>query len=519
MLQRFAPFIYRRSRRLLIVALVAIGVAGVFGLGVAKRLGPYGATDPSTESAQATSRYQAATGRQIDPGVIALVTGDIHSKRAERRVREVEVRLRASRDIAAVRSYYDGQNPAMAASDGRSSYVVAYFEPRSDLRIQADARRLESQFAADHDVELGGEAIASAQANTQVAHDLARAELLAFPFIFLLSFLFFRSLVASLLPPLLGGLAILTTFFALRIVSSFTHLSVFALNMVTGLGLGLAIDYSLFIVSRYREESAARGYGVDALHRTLATSGRAIVFSSLTVAGAVASLAIFPQLFLRSMGIAGALVALIAAALALLVLPAILALLGPRINSLAPTRLRSAAAHDARPDESGFSYRLSHFVIRRPGRIAVLSFAVLIALGVPFTSTRFLPVDAGVLPASASAYRVDQALRTEFPPGRTAPLEIVVGTPAGSPRLLALAARLRALPGVAAVMRPQAAGPGLSLLDVAPSAPTYSTAHDTSSVPCARCPPRSTSASQARRQGSSTSSRASELTCRSSSRL
>jgi uncharacterized membrane protein YdfJ with MMPL/SSD domain len=261
----------------------------------------------------------------------------------------------------------------------------------------------------------------------------------------------------------------------LRIVSSFTHLSVFALNMVTGLGLGLAIDYSLFMVSRYREESAVCGFGVEALRRTLATSGRAIVFSSLTVAAAVASLAIFPQLFLRSMGIAGALVALIAAAIALVVLPAILALLGPRLNALAPKQLQRAAEHDARPDESGFWYRLSRFVIRRPSRIALLSTVVLIALGIPFTSTRFLPVDAGVLPASASAYQVDRALHTEFAPGRTAPLEIVMDAPAGSPQVRSFAGRIRALPHVSAVTAPQPAGPGLSLLDVAPSAPTYST--------------------------------------------
>jgi RND superfamily putative drug exporter len=476
MLERLASFVHRNNRRVLIVALVAIGVAGVFGLGVAKRLGPYGATDPATESVQATNRFQAATGRQIDPGVVALVTtGDLRSAGARRRVRQVEAQLRASRDVAAVSSYYDRHEPALASRDGRSSYIVAYFQPRSDTRIQDDAKRLEKAFAGQRDVELGGDAIASAQANTQVGHDLARAELLAFPLIFLLSLLFFRSLVASLLPPLLGGLAILTTFFALRIVSSFTGLSVFALNMVTGLGLGLAIDYSLFMVSRYREESAIHGYSVDALRRALATSGRAIVFSSLTVAAAVASLAIFPQLFLRSMGIAGALVAVIAATLALIVLPAILALLGPRVNALAPKRLQRAAERDAHPEESGFWYRLSQFVTRRPGRIALLSATVLIALGIPFTSTRFLPVDASVLPTSASAYRVDQALRTEFPPGRTAPLEVVVGAPAGSPQLHTFADRIRALPGVAAVTAAQAAGPHLSLLNVAPSATTYST--------------------------------------------
>src|ERR671934_1475064 len=359
MLDTLASFLHRNRRRVLIVALVGVGIAGGFGLGVAKRLSPYGDTDPSTQSVQATNRFQAATGRQIDPGVIALVTtGDVHSARAERRVRQVEAQLRASRDVAAVSSYYDSHDPAMLSRDRRSTYVVAYFQPKSDLRIQDDAKRLESEFAGQHDVRLGGGAIADTQVNSQVTNDLARAELFAFPFIFLLSLLFFRSLVASLLPPVLGVLAILATFFALRVVASFTDLSVFALNLVTGLGLGLAIDYSLFMVSRYREEAAGSGFGVDALRRTLATSGRTILFSSLTVAAALASLAIFPQNFLFSMGLAGAIVALVAATLALVVLPAMLALLGPRVNALAPKRLQRAADRDARPAEVGFWYRL-----------------------------------------------------------------------------------------------------------------------------------------------------------------
>jgi RND superfamily putative drug exporter len=393
---------------------------------------------------------------------------------AKRRVGHVEAELRRSRDVAAVSSYYDSHDPALVSRDGRSTYVVAYFEPKSDARIQDDASRLETQFADQHDVALGGGAVANAQVNTQVGKDLARAELFAFPLIFLLSLLFFRSLVASLLPPLLGGVAILLTFFALYIVSSFTDLSVFALNLVTGLGLGLAIDYSLFMVSRYREESATHGFGVVALRRTVATSGRTILFSALTVAAALASLTIFPQLFLFSMGVAGAIVALVAATIALVVLPALLALLGPRVNALAPKRLQRAAGRDARPDESGFWYRLSQSVIARPGRIALLTATALIALGVPFASIKFLPADARTLPKSASAYRVDAALRSEFPPGRTAPLEVVAAVPAASHQANALAAQIRTLPNVSAVAPAQPAGSQLSLIDVAPSTPTYS---------------------------------------------
>ena len=469
MFEKLATFVYTNRRRVLSIAVVAAAIAGVFGAGVSSGLSPYGANDPATQSVQATNRFQAATGRQIDPGVVALVSsGDVRSPVARRRVGGVAAKLRAQPDVASVASFYSTHNPAMVARDGRSTYVVAYFKALSDKRLSDDANLIESRFSSQHDVKLGGDAIANAQVNTQVGNDLAHAELLAFPFIFLLSLIFFRSVVAALLPPLLGGLAILGTFFLLRVVSTFTDLSVFALNLTTGLGLGLAIDYSLFIVSRYREEAALDGFGPQALRRTLQTAGRTVVFSSVTVAVSVAALAIFPQRFLYSMGIAGAIVALLAATLALTVLPATLAALGPRINALSPRRLRHAADRDALPARSGAWYRLAQFVTRRPAQVAVASAAVLVALGIPFTQTRFITADARVLPQNASAHQVQDALNTQFPPNRTTPLEVVVGAPASSPEVRTLTERIARLPDVSAVAPAQSAGRGTSLLEVAP---------------------------------------------------
>jgi uncharacterized membrane protein YdfJ with MMPL/SSD domain len=484
MLARLATFLHSRGRRVLIVAVVGAVIAGVFGAGVSSHLSPYGANDPATQSVQATNRFQAAAGRQIDPGVIALVaSGEVRSPAARTRVTGIAAELQRQPDVASVASFYSTHNPAMVSRDGRSTYVVAYFKPLSDKRLSDDAKLIERRFAGQHDVKLGGGAVANAQVNTQVSHDLAHGELLAFPLIFLLSLLFFRSLVAALLPPLLGGLAILGTFFLLRIISTFADLSVFALNLTTGIGLGLAIDYSLFMVSRYREESAKDGYGLPALRRTLQTAGRTVLFSSVTVAAAVASLTVFPQRFLYSMGIAGAIVTLLAAALALTVLPALLAVLGPRVNALSPQRLRRAAERDARPARSGAWYRLAQFVTRRPARIAVVSAAVLIALGIPFTQIKFISVDARVLPSSASARQVQDALNDQFPPHRTNPLEVVVGAPAGSAQARALAARISRLPDVSAVAAAQPAGRSLSLLQVAPvrdplSAATKQLVHD-----------------------------------------
>ncbi|MBV8431686.1 MAG: MMPL family transporter, partial [Solirubrobacterales bacterium] len=469
MLTRLAGFLYARGRLVLLVAVVFTAVAGAFGISVSKKLWPYDARDPATQSVQATNRFQAATGRQIDPDVIALVkSGSVHSATARQRVAQVSAELRAAPDVAEVQSFYTTHNPAMVSRTGDSTYVLAYFRPLSNRALKDAAQQIENRFAGQPSVQLGGAAVANAQVNNKVSSDLARAELLAFPFIFLLSLLFFRSAVAALLPPLLGGLAIVLTFFVLRIVAGFVDVSVFALNFTTGMGLGLAIDYSLFTVSRYREEAARSGYGSEALAQTLRTAGRTIIFSALTIACCVASLIVFPQNFLYSMGIAGAIVAILAATLALTVLPALLAVLGPRINALAPVRLQRAAEWEARPAEAGFWYRLSRLVQRRPAAIAAGSAALLIALGIPFWGIRFIQADARVLPVSASARQVNDTLNREFPANRTSPLEVVVGAPARSTQVRALAARLATLPDVSAVAPAQPAGPDNSLIAVAP---------------------------------------------------
>jgi RND superfamily putative drug exporter len=356
----------------------------------------------------------------------------------------------------------------MISRDGRSTYLLGYFKPYPDKRIADDARVIERRFASNRDVVLGGIAIANAEVNARVSHDLARAELFVFPLVFLLSFVFFRSGVAALMPPLIGGLSIIGTFMALRFLSGAIDLSVFALNLVTGAGLGLAIDYCLLIVSRYREEVAATGSDRLALERTLGTAGRTVAFSAVTVTAAIAALLLFPQRFLYSMGYGGVIVVPLAALLAVVVLPAVLAVLGPRVNALAPKRLQRAVEREALPDASGAWYRLSRWVMRRPAQVAVVSAAVMIAIGIPFTGIRFTFVDATVLPPSASAHRAADILARDFTAGETSPLELIVRTPAGSQGALTLASQLRTLKGVTGVSPPQPAGPSHALINVAP---------------------------------------------------
>jgi uncharacterized membrane protein YdfJ with MMPL/SSD domain len=276
-----------------------------------------------------------------------------------------------------------------------------------------------------------------------------------------------RSSSSALLPIGSGLIAILGSFLGLRIVNEITPLSIYALNLVIAIGLGLAIDYSLFIVSRYREELARLGPGPQALRETLNTAGRTVAFSAVTVAAALASLLIFPEPFLYSMGVGGILVALLSAAVALIVLPAVLALLGPRVNALSPARWKRAAERTARAEGEGFWYRLSHLVMRRPGAVAAASAALLIVIGIPFTGIKFIGVDPTILPKSASAHEAFMLVNTTFPPNRTNPTYVVIRAPSSAKSdLQAYAQRVRSLPGAAAVEPPRQVGGGYWRIDV-----------------------------------------------------
>jgi uncharacterized membrane protein YdfJ with MMPL/SSD domain len=466
MLGLLARLATRRRWTVLAVSAVIFVAAGAFGAGVAERLDPYAADDPDTESVRADDRLEKAGYRAT--GAILLIEGvDVESPAGRARVEEIERRLGKERAVSEIASYYSTGSRDFVSRDGDSTYLIARLSPTDDDVRQDAGARISERFEDTRGVTVGGSAVAQEQVNAQTEEDLRTAELYAFPLLFLLSLLFFRSLVAALLPLLVGALAIVSTFLMLTVASELTSVSIFALNLVTGLGLGLAIDYSLFMVSRYREEIARSGPGLEAMRRTMATAGRAVFFSSLTVAGALAALLIFPQRFLYSMGIGGSLVALIAAAIALLVLPAILALLGNRVNALAPPFLRRRAQRDATPATLGFWYRLSRVVMRFPGRIAAASAALLIALGIPFLGIEFTSVDAQVLPGSASARQVDNALREEFPPFRDTPIQLAVAGDRGDAEQVAR--RASEIKGVASVNPPEELDGRVSVVEVASS--------------------------------------------------
>src|SRR6266545_4459582 len=456
-MERLARLIERRARLVVLVAATFFALSAALGAGVASRLDPFGVDDPATESVIADQRLEDAGFRETS--LVVLVEG-VDPRAADGRARIAAISRKLERDhgVASLSSFITTGSADFISRDGDATYLAVGLEPTDDRARQDAAERIAHSLADEPGVTVGGSALAERQINTQVESDLRTAELYAFPLLFLLSLLFFRSLVAALLPLLVGVLAIVGTFLTLRVATELTSVSIFALNVATALGLGLAIDYSLFVISRYREEIARTGPGLEAMRRTLATAGRTVLFSSLTVAGALASLLVFPQRFLYSMGIAGLFVSLIAAAIALTVLPAILALLGRRVNALAPAFLARRAERDAHPAQEGFWYRLARLVMRFPGRTAAATAALLIALGLPFLGVKFTFVDAQVLPESASAHQVDDTLRTDFPPHRDTPITLAVEGDAGEAAKVAAAAAQ--LPDVAAVRPPLDLGSG-----------------------------------------------------------
>ncbi len=466
MITALTALVTRRPRRVLLAASFFLVVAFVLGGPVAGLLSTGDDfADPGAQSVAAAERIERARGVEAGAWAVVLVRppgGDAAGPAGMRETGRVAAQIRAVPGVARTVSYVDGRDHAFVSRDGDTTYVVAFLRSGTDGDDAAEA--LEDRLEGRPGVTLGGRGLAGPLVGEQVSKDLAKAELLAFPLLFLLSLWVFRGFVAALLPLFVGLFTVMGTFLALRLVNEVELLSIYALNLATALGLGLAIDYSLFMVSRYREEMAAGAEPRAALARTMATAGRTILFSSLTVAAALLSLLVFPQRFLYSMGISGALVALIGAAVALTALPALLMVLGRRVDALAP---RGWQRRGADADEHGFWFRLSRGVMRRPLPVALVTAALLVALGLPFTGIKFTGVDASVLPDGSAPKVVDQALKSQFPPGRDEPVSVAVAAPeSAGPRVKAYAQRLRELDGAAQVAPPRFLGRGTWQLEV-----------------------------------------------------
>lgn len=451
-MNRIADLTWTRPKLVLAAVGVFFLIAVAFGHDVEHHLKAAGFTDPSSESEQGSSLLSNALGYDPNPGVVLVVRapggGSLNLKSPSLRQRVDRLSAQVAKVKYIGRVVNPLQNPRagaqLIARDGRSLVVLgdlANGDEENDGGIAAEG--VEPLIAASKlDVSMGGFAASFNEVNDQTKTDLTKAELIAFPLLALLLLVVFRGVVAAAIPLLIGVVSIVGTLFVLRIMSELVDTSVFALNIATGLSLGLAVDYALLMVSRYREEIADGGATREAHRRTVLTAGRTALFSGFTVGAAMAALVILPQRFLYSIAVAGASVGVLSAVLAILVVPSLLSLLGTRIDALS---IRSGPAVS---DESGGWYRLARGVMRHPVGVALASSALLLAAAAPLLWTTLTGPSAEAVPQGKPSYETNSYVEAHYPRELIEAVTVTVDGSAGKAALVRYRERIEAIDGV-----------------------------------------------------------------------
>ncbi|RST20570.1 MMPL family transporter [Streptomyces sp. WAC04770] len=457
-------FVTARPRLSLLAALVITALAVFAGSGVADRMGSGGWQAPDAESSYATEALEREFPAS-QPNLLLLVdsgTASVDDPAVAAEAARITERLAGEPGISGVTSYWQTKAPALRAEDGREALIAARIGG-DETEAGETLERIAPDFAGESGpvtVSVGGPVAVQHEMQTIIQEDLLRAELIALPVTLVLLVMVFGSAVAALLPLLVGIVAILGTNAVLRGLTEFTDVSVFAMNLTTALGLGLAIDYALFIVRRFREELDAGADTRTAVGTTLRTAGRTVLFSALTVAVSLSAMLVFPQYFLRSFAYAGIAVVLLAAAAALILLPAAFMLLGHRVNALDLRRLlrrgrKSGPGAAVAAEESGKGWaRFARLVMRRAPVFAIVTTVGLVLLGLPFLGVKFGTADDRQLPAGAESRVVQEHIREGFPGSPGGGLEVLAegeGTPAA---YADLKERIENVPGVQRVDGP-----------------------------------------------------------------
>ncbi|HEX2914084.1 MAG TPA: MMPL family transporter [Chloroflexia bacterium] len=453
-----ARFIYRRRWPVLVAGLVFILASIIYGTTLFGQLKGGGFDNPEAESTKAAEAFHSKLGR--DEGALVVLFNSSDSSNVDNPAfkQSVETTLNRIKDqpgIGSVTTYYNSGATSLVSTDRLSTYAVVGLKGNDDEQATT-LKALRPLLTSEKlQVRLGGLPAVNQEMNAQVEKDLQTAETMSFPILAVLLVFIFGSLVAAALPLAIGGMVILGAFLILRVVSNFSDISIFAINIITMLGLGLAIDYSLFMISRFREELKRRNGDVEAsLARTMQTAGRTVMFSALTVIISLLSLLVFPQMFLKSMGMGGAAAVFVAMLAALTILPAVLALLGNRINSLSVRTWLPGGRNRKANEQSGFWFRISNFVMRRPATVLVVTLVPLILVGLPFLQVTLSTPDARSLPPKAESRVVSEILTSQFPRNETEPVEVVIRTekaaldPATLSALYDYTRQVAAIPGV-----------------------------------------------------------------------
>jgi trehalose monomycolate/heme transporter len=457
MFDGWGRLVCRRRRLVLVIALVVVAFAAAWGTGVFGRLQSSGGfTPPDSQSQQSSNLATAAFGRDAGDVVVlySSPTMSVRSPAFGAAVTHALASLPASR-VESVATYWSTGSPQFVSASGRETYAVLELAGASDSARQTNYNAIKAELGAPGlRTEVGGVVPTNEAINNEVTSDIGRAEAFSMPVLLVVMLIIFGSLAAASLPLAIGGVAILGSFTVLRLLTLATTVSIYSVNITTILGLGLGIDYGLFMVSRFREELHRQATVQDAVARTVATAGRTVAVSGVTVAMALASLMLFPEDFLRSMGYGGVATVFVDVLAALTVMPALLAVFGQNVNAV---RIRRAVRRPPPAEGEGAWYRLASSVMRRPLLYALPIVAVLLALGAPFLRVTWGGTDATVLPASAEPRLVTEALNRDFPGNPTAPIESIVafrgpvaGSPAREGALAAYAGRLDRVPGVIA---------------------------------------------------------------------
>jgi trehalose monomycolate/heme transporter len=455
MFESWGRVMYRRRRLVLVVALLGVLFGAVWGTGVFSKLQSSGGfAPPNSQSQQSSNLATGAFGRDAGDVVVlySSPTLSVRSPAFRAAVTSTLAALPHSR-VSSYATHWTTGSPGFVSASGRETYAVIELKGSDDDARQKAYDAIKNDFGAPGlRTQVGGSVPTFEAISKEVKSDIGRAEGLSLPVLLIVLLVIFGSLAAASLPLAIGGIAILGSFTALRLLALGTTVSIYSVNITTILGLGLGIDYGLFMVSRFREELHRQPTVQDAVARTVATAGRTVAVSGITVTMALASLMLFPETFLRSMGYGGVATVLVDMLAALTVMPALLAVLGPRVNAL---RIRRRVQRPPDPEHTGGWYRLARSVMRRPLVYAIPIVVVLLALGSPFLRISWGGTDSTVLPSSAPQRVVTDALNRDFPGNPTAPVESVVQFPgpvAGSPArlagLTAYVSRLDHVPGV-----------------------------------------------------------------------
>ena len=438
MLRRIALLAIAAPRRILAIAALIMVAAAVFGIPVAKSLSAGGFQDPTSESAQAT-KLLTDKFDQGDMQLLVTVTAPdgVKSSSATAVASDIVEHLKQSPHVANVTSPWTVPPQAaadMITKDGKTGLIVAGITG-GENDAQKYAKALSDEVVHDRDgvtVRSGGIAMVYSQINAQTERDLLLMEAIAIPLSFLFLVWVFGGAVAAALPMLVGGFAIVGSMSVLRLLTFSTYVSIFALNLSTALGLALAIDYTLLIISRYRDELAEGVPRDRALIRTMTTAGRTVLFSATTVGLSMAAMLLFPMYFLKSFAYAGVATVAFGAAAAVIVTPAAIWLLGDRLDALSVRWLfRRIVEPSPKPVEQLFWYRSTKAVMRRAIPIGLAVVVLLLALGAPFLGVKWGFPDDRVLPASASAHQVGDQLRNDFADDSSTAVTVVVADAVG----------------------------------------------------------------------------------------